>query len=797
MYQKTSLRRWLPLACALLLCVIVAAPAEQAKAAPAAGSFLTVSVDSVALRSAASGTATVVKTLTRGANVQYLSYSGTYYKVAAGRGIVGYLPSSSVRASSSSLSAATKQDIALDWPSRYIDTSSQYSFAAGMEDMAAIDSYYPNTRIVTIGASVWKHPIKALVVGSPQASIKLLVHAGIHAREYMTSQVVMRQAQNMLEAAKRGAIYGSMPVTELLSKVEIWFVPFVNPDGILLVTEGLSAVPATAPLSGAKLRSLNDGSSDFSRWKSNGRGVDLNHNFDGNWQVFKDYPTPDSEGYSGPAPFSEPESQALRALTLQQDFDLSLSYHAQGEILYWSNPYNSTLEKYDYELGKQISLHSGYRLLGSSQQAPTGGYRDWINLRLAKPAFTIEIGNVSCPLPMSQFPRAWLKNRYIVLQMASALVTKKPPPPKLTLAAPTIKVASTAYDSIKLTWAEVSGAMEYEVYRAATSTGTYSKLASVSSPGYTDAGLTAGKSYYYKVRAKQVVGSKTTYSGYSSVVSAKPAPAAPVVKVASTTYGSVKLAWAAVAGAAKYEVYYATTSGGAYTKLSEVSSLSYAKNKLITGKDYYFKVRAYCLVGTTKIYGAYSAVVSAKPMPAKPVVQVASTTYNSVKLTWDLVGGATKYEVYRATASTGAYTKLAEVSSPSYTNTGLTTGKAYYYKVRAYRLVGSTKYYGSYNTALKAVPVPAAPTGLKAARAYSTSAKISWASVAGATKYEVYRAASKSGTYAKVTETASLDFINIKLVKGTTYYYKLRAYRLVNSTKIYGPYSAILTYTHT
>ncbi len=711
MYQRTSLCRWLPLACALLLCVIVAAPAEQAKAAPAAGSFLTVSVDSVALRSAASGTATVIKTLTRGANVQYLSYSGTYYKVAAGRGIVGYLPSSSVRAASSGLSATTKQNIALDWPSRFINTSSQYSFAAGIEDMAAIDSYYPNTRIVTIGASVWKHPIKALVVGSQQAPIKLLVHAGIHAREYMTSQVVMRQAQNMLEAAKQGAIYGSMPVTELLSKVEVWFVPFVNPDGILLVTQGWSAVPGNAPLSKSKLRSLNDGSTDFSRWKSNGRGVDLNHNFDGNWQVFEDFPSPDSEGYSGPAPFSEPETQALRDLTLQQDFDLSLSYHAQGEILYWSDPYNSALEQYDYELGKQISLHSGYRLLGISQQDPTGGYRDWVNLRLDKPSFTIEIGNVACPLPMSQFSRAWLKNRYIVLQMATALVTQKPPSPTAPPAAPTgLKAARASATSVKITWSGVAGAAKYELYRATSSNGTYYKSVETVSSAFTSANVVEGKTYYYKVRAYRLVGSTKIYGPYSSVITYKhdgdndiPVPAAPTgLKAAKVSATSVKITWSGVAGATKYELYRATSSTGTYYKSVETASLAFTSTNVVNGKTYYYKVRAYRLVDGTKVYGPYSSVITYEhydddELAAPTGLKAAKVSSTSVQITWSGVAGATRYELYRATSSTGTYYKSIETTSPAFTSANVENGNTYYYKVRAYRLVGSTRVYGPYS----------------------------------------------------------------------------------------------------
>jgi fibronectin type 3 domain-containing protein len=80
-------------------------------------------------------------------------------------------------------------------------------------------------------------------------------------------------------------------------------------------------------------------------------------------------------------------------------------------------------------------------------------------------------------------------------------------------------------------------------------------------------------------------------------------------------------------------------------------------------------------------------------------------TVTCVTVIWNAVVGATKYEVYRATAGEGTYTKVTEAASTSYTNTGLATGATYYYKVRAYRLVGSTRVYGGYSSIVSVKPV--------------------------------------------------------------------------------------------
>ncbi|MFT3952204.1 MAG: leucine-rich repeat domain-containing protein [Oscillospiraceae bacterium] len=62
------------------------------------------------------------------------------------------------------------------------------------------------------------------------------------------------------------------------------------------------------------------------------------------------------------------------------------------------------------------------------------------------------------------------------------------------------------------------------------------------------------------------------------------------------------------------------------------------------------------------------------------------------------VSGVSGYVIYRATAKTGTYTKIKTTTATSYTNTGLTKGKTYYYKVRSYKTVGGVQYYSSYSS---------------------------------------------------------------------------------------------------
>ena len=69
--------------------------------------------------------------------------------------------------------------------------------------------------------------------------------------------------------------------------------------------------------------------------------------------------------------------------------------------------------------------------------------------------------------------------------------------------------------------------------------------------------------------------------------------------------------------------------------------------------------------------------------------------------------------------------------------------------------------------------------------------KLTWPKVSNISGYEIYRSTSKNGTYSKITTTSNLNYINKKLSKKKTYYYKIRTYKTVNNKKIYGSYSPI------
>ena len=89
-----------------------------------------------------------------------------------------------------------------------------------------------------------------------------------------------------------------------------------------------------------------------------------------------------------------------------------------------------------------------------------------------------------------------------------------------TYAQPEIKLTAGS-KQIKVSWEKVEGVTHYDVYRATSSNGKYTKLKTTTSTSYTAKSLTKNKTYYFKVRGYKKYNEEKIYTAYSKVKSAK------------------------------------------------------------------------------------------------------------------------------------------------------------------------------------------------------------------------------------------------------------------------------------
>lgn len=258
---------------------------------------------------------------------------------------------------------------------------------------------------------------------------------------------------------------------------------------------------------------------------------------------------------------------------------------------------------------------------------------------------------------------------------------------------PTGLTAAPGNSQVALNWTASISATSYNVKRATSNPDeSYTTIATgVTGTSYTDHTVTNGTAYYYVVTAVNATGE----SGNSATVSATPQlspPNPPAGLMATTGIGMVMLQWTPSPGAISYNVKRSTTSGGPYAAIAAgLTETNYTDTNVVGGKTYYYVVSAVNSAGES----ANSRQVSATPQVAPPGNFVLSVKTGSkarqIHLTWTKSSGATSYDVTRATVNGGPYTTVKKsVKSTSYTDSGLTSGKTYYYVITARNAGGLT-----------------------------------------------------------------------------------------------------------
>lgn len=278
-------------------------------------------------------------------------------------------------------------------------------------------------------------------------------------------------------------------------------------------------------------------------------------------------------------------------------------------------------------------------------------------------------------------------------------------PPKIL----NLEVLSKTVSSIKITWDKVENITGYEIYRSKTYDGNYVKVNTITDNQKninTSTKLIGGQNYYYKVRGYKIIDGSKYYGSFSNILktSTKNEISIPNkvdnLKLISNTSSSIKISWSKLSKCDGYEIFRSKEKNSGYIKVNTInnSSTTYSSNGLKSSTTYYYKVRGYSLIENKKNYGEFSDKIETctKPTKITGMNNISSTT-KTIKIKWDKLDYVDGYEVFRSTNYSTSYTKIKNISDSSIIqniSNNLKSGRTYYYKVKAYKLIGDEKYYG-------------------------------------------------------------------------------------------------------
>lgn len=311
----------------------------------------------------------------------------------------------------------------------HFDNVAAYTYQNMLDDLSVLQVSYPEMKMDTIGTTKDNRLLYHVVVGNPQAKHKILVHAGIHAREYIVSQLAMREIASLLEMQQKGAVYNGCSIAELLQNTCIHFVPMVDPDGIALVQGGVDALQTNEAKASFWNIAQMDGATDLDKyvrtWKNNMEGVNLNRNFDANWEATPSkVGHPSSMNYKGSSAESEVESKALADLTRALMPDRTISYHTQGRVIYWYFGETGNYKNEGYNLASIVHNNTDYDISNTWAERDAAGFKDWAVQKLDIPSVTIECGLGTSPVEEGQIERIWAENDGILPDLMIDLLNK-------------------------------------------------------------------------------------------------------------------------------------------------------------------------------------------------------------------------------------------------------------------------------------------------------------------------------------------------------------------------------------
>lgn len=299
-----------------------------------------------------------------------------------------------------------KEFIQLTYP--IVNGKQLYDFLQMKHDLNFLQIIYPFISTEVIGKSVCGREMYHLKIG--EGRIKIHINASFHSNEWLTTSILMLFINEYCLALSNNQSFGGLDSNYLFQNITFSFVPMVNPDGVQIVTKGPDVEYKES------VEKMNKAKYDYTWWKANTNGVDLNNQFPAKWEIErerKEAKMPSPRDFPGEYPLSEVESIAMANLAYREKFDILLALHSQGKEIYYGYEGFEPIES--LELVKKMVDVSNYKAVQFIDSH--AGYRDWFIYEFRKPGFTIEVGKGVNPLPISSFDSNYQDVKKIILSI--------------------------------------------------------------------------------------------------------------------------------------------------------------------------------------------------------------------------------------------------------------------------------------------------------------------------------------------------------------------------------------------
>ena len=256
------------------------------------------------------------------------------------------------------------------------------------------------------------------------------------------------------------------------------------------------------------------------------------------------------------------------------------------------------------------------------------------------------------------------------------------------------------------------------------------------------------------------------------------------LKVSAATVNSITLVWSKVAGATSYQLQQYVSRQ--WKTIATTKSRTYTVGNLALNAVCIFRVRANGKAG----YGAFSPSVKASPA-AVPAIKATKLTATTATLSWNAVTGMTGYRVQQYKNKTWI-TVVKATKKTAVTVKTLLPGSNNRLRILAYTKQNGKTVFGNASPLFTVkTPMVAAPTALKATKAVSTAVALTWAPVAGAESYIVYRV--NGNTQKAVAKPTGTKATIKNLGVATDYIFAVRTVMRVDGDRYYSPFSANLS----